>query len=368
MSSNPQRPDATMQIVPGRNASGEGVFSVIVKRSYRIVPGADAQRLGVDQPLRRVDQYQDNGDPQWATVEHESELAPFKAASDLVVIGRAYAPQGQATASMTVGILVGDRKKLLRVSGDRVCHWRSVGDPVFGDPDPFTEMPVSYDRAYGGRDERSQPDIPFFYPRNDMGKGVVLGGAKAVVQGLALPNIEDPADLLTPERLVIGDPYRWKDQPLPQGLGWRQRSWYPRSALLGSLPPFLRPGDVTAEERLGLLPPDHVSLARQSRLPPFEARFANGASLGLTFAKLHGDEDIALRGLTPSGTLDFRLSGDWPTITLDTGAGADELEAAIHTVSIRPDALELDIVWRAAKLIGSYTAMGRIQRLEAQVQ
>ena len=80
------------------------------------------------------------------------------------------------------------------------------------------------------------------YPRNFMGTGVVLRNVKEAVEGLPLPNIEDPQDLLTPERLFIEEPDRWHLQPLPQGFGWRQRTWYPRAALLGAYPPFLDPG------------------------------------------------------------------------------------------------------------------------------
>ena len=47
-------------------------------------------------PLRLIDQYYDDGDPEWSTVQHESELAPYKAATDVVVIGKAYAPRGVA--------------------------------------------------------------------------------------------------------------------------------------------------------------------------------------------------------------------------------------------------------------------------------
>jgi hypothetical protein len=41
---------------------------------------------------------------------------------------------------------------------------------VFSDPERFLEMEIRYDRAYGGRDEKSDPNLPFYYPRNDMGR------------------------------------------------------------------------------------------------------------------------------------------------------------------------------------------------------
>lgn len=359
--------EPVLQVLPGRAADGQHVFSVIVKRSYTVTPAGAVERCDADRPLRLVDEYWDGGDAESSTVQFESETAPYKAATDVVVIGKAHAPQGQPVARMMVGVQVGTTLKTLQVTGDRYCRYREGALPAFTEPEPFAEMEIRYDRAYGGRDERSLPDIPFVYPRNDMGKGVVLRNVREVVEGLPLPNIEDPQDLLTPERLFIEEPGRWHLQPLPQGLGWRQRTWYPRAALLGSYPAFLEPGTVTVEERMGLVPADHIALAKQSRLPPMLAQFANGASFGLMFAQLRGDERIALGGLTPEGALRFGLPGDAPAVTLDIGRGEEQLTASLHTVSIRPDEGELDLVWRAAAPYEGYAALPKITRLHAEV-
>jgi hypothetical protein len=356
------------EVVPARNHRDEHIFAVLVKRTYRIVPDGRAERAESDQPFRLIDHYYDDGDPEWSTVQFESELAPYKASTDVVVIGKAYAPGGIATARTTVGVQVGERKKLLTVTGNRRCSYREGATPVFTDPEPFTEMDIRYDRAYGGRDEVSVPDIPFLYPRNFMGAGVVLRNVKEVVEGLPLPNIEAPDDLLTPDRLFIEEADRWHLQPVPQGFGWRQRNWYPRAALLGAYPPFLDPGVVTAEERLGLLPKNHVALAKQSRLRPMEALFANGASIGLTFSTFTGDEAVTLGRLSPGGVLKFMLPGETPKIGLDLGQGMRELQPQVHTVSIRPDDLELDLIWRGAQTYPGYGWLSNVSRVEVDVQ
>ena len=257
---------------------------------------------------------------------------------------------------------------MLTVTGNRRCSFRERAAPVFTDPEPFTEMEIRYERAYGGRDEKSLPDNPFQYPRNSMGAGVVLRNVKEAVDGLPLPNIEDPQDLMTPERLFIEEPDRWHAQPLPQGFGWRQRTWYPRAALLGAYPPFLDAGVVTAEERMGLLPKHHVALAKQSRLRPMEAQFANGASFGMIFAAFKGDEDVVIGRLTRDGLLKFSLPGDTPAIGLDLGRGTQPLEAQLHTVSIRPDDLALDLIWRGAQVYPGYDWLPKMTRLEVEVQ
>lgn len=356
-----------VRIVSGHNGRGQPVFTVLVKRSYRLQHEQTAQRCEQDADFRIVDAYYDGGEPDWSVVQHESELAPCKPMTDVVVIGKAHAPEGQTVQQMRVGVAVGSHRKLLMVTGDRICHHRADESPLFSEPLAFAEMPIRYDRAYGGRDLVSDPQIPFHYPRNDMGRGVVLRNVKEAVQGCALPNIEDPDDLLTPERMVIGEPQHWHLQPLPQGLGWRQRTWFPRSALIGSHPPFLEPGTIMAEERVGVLPADYVSLARQNRLPPYEAHFNNGASLGLLFNDLHGDEEVHLLGLTPGQMLHFKLPGELPKVALDLGDGLKPLGIGLQTISIRPDEMAMDLIWQASRCYPGYAWLPKMTRLHAEV-
>lgn len=359
--------NAIFEVVTGKNDREEYVFSVIVKRSYLIKDGEVLQRRETDHELRKIDAYYDNGDPEWSVVQFEQELAPFKPLVDVVVIGKAYAPGGEPVQFMTASVQVGKTNKKVMVFGDRYCHFREDADPVFSDPEPFSEMEIRYDLAYGGADEETLPESPLHYPRNFMGKGVVLRNIKKRVEGLLLPNIEDPEDLLTPERVVIGDPERWHLQPIPQGFGWRQRTWYPRSALLGSFPAYTDAGAITPEEKMGYVPLNHIALAKQSRLPTYEALFNNGASLGLYFESLNPFEEFTLQGLTPEGTTRFLLAGDKPEILLDIGRGEQQLESRLHTVSIRPDDGEVDLIWRGAYVYEGYRWWPKMQRLHAEV-
>ncbi|MEJ2620953.1 MAG: DUF2169 domain-containing protein [Candidatus Thiodiazotropha sp.] len=360
--------NGVFEIVTGKNEREKPIFSVIVKRSYRIQSNGQLSRCETDNELINIDQYYDNGDPDWATVKYENELAPYKPSVDLVVIGKAYAPEGSPVESMPIEVQVGRRSKQLVVFGDRECRFQDNRDPDFTEPIPFTEMEIRYENAYGGQDEVSDVDLPFHYPRNNLGKGVVLRNCKEAVEGLPLPNIEDPDDLLSPERLIIGEAERWYLQPIPQGFGWRQRTWYPRSALLGSYPAFTQVGTITPEEEMGLLPENHIALAKQFRLPTFESHFNNGASLGLIFQELAADEDVVLKGLSMDGQMAFSLPGETPIITLDIGVGEQQLSSRLQTVSIRPDEREVDIIWCGTQLYEGYSWWPKMQRLHAEVQ
>lgn len=356
-----------VELVVGSPAFGHSAITVLAKRTYKIIPGVAAERLDVDRPLRMIDAYYDDGDPDTSTVQFESEFAPNRALTDVVVVGTAYTPNSSPMRQMNVSVAIGGRVKVLRVTGDRVCQYVPRGNPQFTDPRPFVSMPLRYERAYGGKDELSDSQIPFRYPRNDMGVGVALGGKREVIDGLRLPNIEDPADQLTPERVIIGDPKRWHLQPLPQGLGWRQRTWFPRCALLGSCPPFLDVGTVTVEERMGLLPKNYVALAKQFRLAPNHALFANGASFGMSFEHLANDALVELIGLTPNGKLAFRLPGDSPKIALDVGSDPQPLDSKLFVVSIRPDDMELDLIWAGIYMVGEFAAWSKLKNLQAEV-
>jgi hypothetical protein len=359
--------NGVFEIVPGKNAQGEHIFAVVVKRTYRIKQGSVAERCAADHELRQTDAYYDNGDPEWATVQYESELVPHKPAVDVVVIGKAYAPGGIPTAQMTVSVQIANHEKSIVVFGDRECQYHPNRPPTFSDPQPFTEMEIRYERAYGGRDETSDPNIPFFYPRNHMGTGIALRNIKKTVQGLVLPNLEDPNDLLTPERILLEKPEYWPGQPLPQGFGWFQRTWYPRCAFTGSYPAYVNVDTVTTEERLGLLPQNHIALAKQFKLPGYDPRFNNGASHGMLFSHLKGDERISLHGLSPDGLLEFALPGETPQILLDIGRGAQELQAKLDTVSMRLDDLAMDLIWRGACVYEGYAWLPHMTRLYAEV-
>jgi hypothetical protein len=355
-------------ILPGQDDEGNPVFSLLVKRTYDIVPDGPAARASEDKPLTATDQYYDMGDPQTSTVQYESDLAPFKPLTDVVFVGKAVAAGGRPVAAMDVGLQVeGAGAKIVRVFGNRRALPKG-GKLVFGEPEPFTEMEIRYDNAYGGKDKHALPEGPFHYPRNDMGKGMLLKWRKGLEEGLELPNIEDPADLLTPEGLLLQTPEAWPRAPMPQGLGWYPRTGYPRAFHAGAIPPYVETGTMTKEEFLGLIWKDHIVLARKMKLPGFHVRYLLGASQGLSFPYLKGDEAIRLRGLTAEGMLRFLLPGEKPAMRLDIGKGSRELDPVLHTVQIRGAERQVDLVWRGSLPYPGIEYLAEMTTLAAEVE
>ena len=354
-------------VVQGKDDKGQSVFSVLVKRTYDIHPSGRLTRTAKARPFVQIDEYYDEGEPEWATVKYESDFAPFKLATDVVLIGSAFAPNGEPVPRLDVVVQIAAHRKTVRVIGDRHCLYREKAPPVFSDPVPFTEMPIRYDRAYGGRDMVSNPEEPFYYPRNDLGVGVALKNTKETVEGLRLPNIEDPGDLLSPDRLIFDAPDHWAGQPLPDGLGWFQRTWYPRCSFTGALPAYVDIDTVLREETLGLVPRGQVALSRQFKLPSYDVRFNSGASRGLALPFLDGAEIFRLTNLTLAGSLVFKLPGETPSIMLDIGLGENELKPFLHTVCVRLEEMQLDMVWRGAHPYPGWDWLPEMKKMVAEV-
>ena len=356
------------RILPGKDANGEPIFSVLVKRTYDIQPGRVCERAAKPQPFVEVDQYFDSGDPEWLSVQYESDLVPFKTATDVVLIAKAHAPEGKPVDQLDVAVEIDEFRKVIRVVGQRQCRYQKGGVPQFTEPERFTRMEIRYEKAYGGWDHKSIPDLAYAYPRNPLGTGLALKNRPDVIDGLPLPNLEDPQDLLTPERVVLDDPGQWNNAPLPQGLGWFQKTWYPRCSFAGAIPAFARAGQALREEVLGLVPENQVALARQYKLPSFDVRFNNGASTELVRPYLKGGESIRLTHLfADAEQISFQLPVEKPSIMLDIGLGQNQLSPKIFTICIRPEQRQLDLVWGASHIYPGLDWLPEMKRLHAEV-
>ena len=333
-------------VLPGQTPQGEHIFGVLIKRTYDIVPGGRCTRATADKKLVPGDVHYD--DPMNSTVRFESDFIPFKLATDVVLNGRAHAPRGQRVNKLTTSLIIGRHRKDVLVFGERVARYNGKQDPVFTDPQPFEIMDLRYERAYGGVDIYSEPKMQCVYPRNHLGRGYVVANTKRSVENLPLPNMEDPKDPLTPARLCIGDFMNWERQPMPQGFGWTTKMWRPRSSYAGVMP-----ADRALEQELRkayspLVPPGQRKLYEQTQLPAMDFRFFNGASADLILPFLSGAELVRLLNLDAQGDTQFQLPGERPHVGLDIGQGVQEPEVVLHTLQIRIEDRQVDLVWRGA--------------------
>ena len=288
---------------------------------------------------------------------------------DVVVQGSAFAPAGEAVGRMTVSVQVGSVQKRLEVLGRRRVRWDGGGAPLFGEPEPFVEMPLNNENSYGGFDRRvrvseddprydqiaMQVDHPGNYPRNPWGKGyVVLPGSG---EELELPNLEDPDDLLAPERFVVGDAARWWRQPLPWCLDWVHPMTYQR--YLYFLPQmdawFPAPQDEKLPEvERGFLQPGCRAMMgqRQTSQGPHPL-FRQAASHGMRFPSLEPGTPVSLEGMHPEQrqlTLEMPAPPHLDVLVEGTSSNP---RARLTNVVCRPAEKRLLLTYAAADLAGS---------------
>lgn len=116
-----------------------------------------------------------------------------KVRGEYLLSGHFKAPDNKPVPGGLVSVSVGSLKKELAVFGDR--YWTAGS---FSDPEPITDMPITYDRAFGGEG----------YERNPAGKGMVDVDVQGVMRR-PLPNVEYANRVMTSA----------SDRPMPASLG-----------------------------------------------------------------------------------------------------------------------------------------------------
>ncbi len=288
----------------------------------------------------------------------ELDVWPSKRGTDLIVHARAYGGgSGRASAS----ICVTDRTLTYAVSGDRKVLYRGQGAVAFSEPQPFDAMAITYENAYGGSDRlvpiaaREMLRDVFgcdatCYPRNTVGKGYVVVESRDAIDGLPLPNIEHPQQLLTPERLIIRDPLLWWRQPLAWSCDWFDRSWYPRCSFFGTLPQGMPDDDRTLSEvELGWVEAgQRARIEGQAVDDLLDNRYFSAASPGLVLPFMRGDESIAFGGMTPDGDFVLTLPGVRPKMKVRFDGRTHDVDPVPNRILIDVDQRHLSIVWHGA--------------------
>lgn len=210
------------------------VFHVAVLRltySLRRATRSGALILSDGQtPLATSDVHE--GAPNASSLRWESDLAPYKPSCDVLLTGAiAHSPGGTPQPRWPVGIEVGGWRKTLAVAGPRDMVWRD-GQPEFlGEPEPVVQVPLQYERAFGGQvcfpldvapAERQLWQVD---ERNPLGCGFVTD---EWLRRTGSPRCRAPQ-------------IEWPDQPFtgqpdyaPAGFGAVARSWLPRRHLAGT--------------------------------------------------------------------------------------------------------------------------------------
>lgn len=305
------------EMVPTYDEDGAPLVATVTKATCRIENGGRVALVSEQYPILLAGEAE--GDPDCPSYKYESEAGFIKVSTDVVLVG--CATSSQPVQSVDVGVRVGPSQKVVRVFGDR--YWVKQDGRIFGSkPQPFTKIPLIYERAFGGWDKADQDENNWRYePRNPVGVG--FGDPLRFVEEgkVPMPNIEDPQHLIT----------RYGDTPPPAGFGFTSPNWQPRAQYAGT---YDEEWDKT---RKPLLPKD------------FDRRFFNAASPGLIApGYLRGDEDVMIVNASPVPKLKFKLPGIPPPVCkVELRGGKTEvLQTNLDTVIINTDEMLVFLLWR----------------------
>jgi hypothetical protein len=297
------------------NEDGQPLFVPVIKATYAVRTNGELVHSETQIPVNVAGQYW--AEPGKSSYKYEPESAFIKPATDVVLIGHAYA---RPAGAVYVRLQLGSLDKTVSVVGDR--YWlKTLSMVSMTSPEAFEKMPLTYERAFGGWDRsHSDPDKHAFEPRNPVGTGFrsKLGSFE---DGIRLPNLEDPRNPIQ----------NYVDSPPPAGFGFTSPDWQPRVSFAGTY------DEKWASDRMPLLPKD------------FDRRFFNAASPGLiTPGYLKGDEPVLVENASPRGTISFVLPGVSPPecrVQL-TGSRDGHIQTSLDTVIINADEDLVMLIWR----------------------
>ncbi len=311
---------ANMAVFP--DPDGVDTLYLVVRAGFDIAPRAT---LTDEQPAPpEADVYW--AEPGRSSLKYVSDYHIGKAGTDIAMIGLACAPSQKMVTSLDVNLSLGGMGKTVRVFGDR--QWR---DGQATRPTPFQTMPMVYEKAFGGVQivDGEADDVEV---RNPVGCGFSGNRGVADMDGVPLPNLEDP-------RHLIRD---CTDRPPPAGFGFCSPEWQPRAGFAGTY------DQRWQRERAPYLPED------------FDLRFLNMAHPDLICTDfLQGGEAVSISGMHPEGQLDFALPRVDLFSRLKLGDQTHQAEFRLETLLFEPNRLQMSMVWKAA-----YSCDKRINRID----
>ena len=319
ITSNTTGMEAGLAVVSDKHARDHCV--VVVKGTFETSPSGEPKLSAEQQPLVATDEHY--GEPATTSVRYESEFALEKPFCDVVVVGKAVAPRGEPVTKLMVRLEVEDRSKDIAVFGER--RWvRAAGGLVASPPVPFTELPLTYDRAFGGIDDSRGPGSTAAELRNLVGVGFHPHRDAKAIDGAPLPCIEHPAKLMSSVR----------DRPTPIGYGYVGRSWQPRVSYAGTY------DQRWLDEISPFLPPD------------FDARYHQGAPQDQWFPPFAGGERIRCVHMARSPVVEYRIPRARIPVTFRFVDRGESRQGRLDTVILEPHLGRMQLVWRASVPLG----------------
>ncbi|MCR9162991.1 MAG: DUF2169 domain-containing protein [Nannocystaceae bacterium] len=295
-----------------QDRDGAKYWVVAVKATFDIDLRGQLTLSDDPEPVHPAPVY--NGEDGLSSLRFESDLVAPKPGTDVYVVGAAIPPASKPTAKLNVALVVGNRRKVLEVHGERVYQ----GDMTRVVPGPsldFTEMPLVYERAYGGFDDHDpNPAKQYLHMPNPVGVGVVATRHRKV-------------DAPAPNVTFVGDD---DGNDHAAGFGAVCGHWSPRVRHAGTY------DAKWVEQRRPLLPLDYDD--RWLMCAPEDQQFT---------PHLRGGESIEIVGMHPDGPLSFalpKLAFGFVT-RFETRSEPVHHRGTLSTVAVEPNRRRMMMTW-----------------------
>lgn len=303
----------------GLKPDGQELLVVVVKGTFILPLGGQQPKLAEEQaPLVEADIF--SGEPGFSAPVYEVDYAPYKPRCDVMLHGNAYAPNDAFVKRLTVSLQVGSWRKSFSVVGDREWVYSALIGIGPNAPQPFQVMPITYERAFGGTDDRHpESNKHDAYLPNPIGRGYHYLLSREYVDNAPLPNTEALNQAI---RKPNG---RYQ----PMAFGPIGRNWAPRYQLAGTY------DQHWLDHVFPFLPAD------------FQDAYYQCAPEDQQMDYLKGGETVKLIHLTPQGETQFQLpTVDVPVTFFLKHGDSQQVQAVADTLILEPEAERLMITWR----------------------
>jgi hypothetical protein len=294
---------------------GKWALTFVCKATYRLAP-TESELASEQEPPNEDENYWD--DDITRSLYAPSDLVPFKARADVILVGHAFAPRREPARSIVAELMVGSMSKAIECFGDR--SWTLDGQLREGPR--FTKIPLRYERAAGGPETSNPVGM-----RPDAADGYGM---------VHLPNLQPPGKHISQRGEVIE----------PIGFGPIAPAWPTRVAKLG------RHAATWFKSAWNSQPmPDSL-----------DPSFFNCAPADQQLSQIRPSERLILENLHPEHQrLVTNLPGTVPVAVLErAGAAPEPVRLKADTLWIDTDRSLCTLVWRGRISVDHPAQAGRI--------
>lgn len=324
--SNTTGMEADLALIADKDARDQCL--VVIKGTFTVDALGQLTLANKQRCLVYADEHYEN--PGTTSIRYECDFALEKPFTDVLVVGKAVAPKGVPVERLLCSLEVQGRAKKLIVFGDR--YWvRMLGLLTMSPAKKFAEMPITFDRAFGGMDDSKAPKNIAVEPENLTGTGFHRYRSAKEIDGTRLPNIERPGTLISSVR----------DKPEPIGYGCISRNTKQRVKFAGTY------DQHWLDNVCPFLPED------------FDSRYFQSAPIDQRFPTFTGGERIRCQHMSIDPKVDYIIPKMEIPVRYNFINRTEKRVGVLDTIILEPHDKVAILIWRTKVPVGKKLNMLR---------